>query len=164
MALRQEKRELKEAIRSSPGTNVGVSWVFMGSSDLIPPLVQITQFLIQERGTPPLISPPYHPFSSASSSLLANGSIITLISSFWVREWKSITKTCTFNVVKCYLILEMFKCEKVCPRTKEISIIILNLTVIHSFKDMCWAPTLWDIVPGAKIIDRDSFSGSPSKI
>ncbi|XP_030897093.1 actin filament-associated protein 1-like 1 [Leptonychotes weddellii] len=44
MALRQEKRELKEAIRNNPGTYVGMSWALKRgpSSALTPPVAEVS--------------------------------------------------------------------------------------------------------------------------
>lgn len=81
MALRQEKRELKDAIRNNPGTCVSVVLALVQLSlDTSPSFAHLVSYQDREASPSlPLSS------SSSSSSLLTNGSAINVITAFGVK-------------------------------------------------------------------------------
>lgn len=89
MALRQEKRELKDALRNNPGTCVSVvlALVRLGL-DTSPSFAHLVSY--QDRGASPSLP---LSSSSSSSSFLTNGSAFNVITAFGVKGRKSITKT-----------------------------------------------------------------------
>lgn len=89
MALRQEKRELKEAIRNNPGTYVGIPWALKRGpgSALTPPMAEVSWLSRTVRfSSPSSSSSSFSSFScsstSSSSSFLTNESALNLITAF----------------------------------------------------------------------------------